>query len=102
MSLFHPIPGVRHIPYMGVINVVAEAARLGFYNGHPDWANLGQGQPEVGEIAGAPDRIRSIQLEAHDAAYGPVNGIDSLREVIADTYNRLYRRGKAQQYTAGG
>jgi hypothetical protein len=37
----------RPIPYMGVIWVVAEAMKLGFRNGHPDWCNLGQGQPEV-------------------------------------------------------
>lgn len=95
-----PIPGVRAIPYMGVINVVAEAAKLGFYNGHPDWANLGQGQPEIGPIAGAPERLRTIHLEPQDAAYGPVGGIASLREAVAETYNRLFRRGKAQQYTA--
>ena len=38
---------LQAVPYMGVIFVVAEAVKLGFYNGHPDWANLGQGQPEV-------------------------------------------------------
>ena len=27
----------RPIPYMGVIWVVAEAMKLGFHNGHPDW-----------------------------------------------------------------
>ena len=46
----------RQIPYMGVIYVVAEAMKLGFTNGHPDWCNLGQGQPEVGPMAGAPER----------------------------------------------
>ena len=34
---------LREVPYMGVIFVVAEAMKLGFTNGHPDWCNLGQG-----------------------------------------------------------
>jgi len=93
-------PGVRHIPYMGVINVVAEAARLGFRNGHPDWSNMGQGQPEIGPLPGAPERLSSIALDPFDAAYGPINGIDDLREAIAAKYNRLFRQGMKSQYTA--
>ena len=54
---------LREIPYMGVIWVVAEAMKLGFYNGHPDWCNLGQGQPEVGEMEGAPPRITNFTIE---------------------------------------
>ncbi len=38
-----PTGALRDIPYMGVIYVVAEAMKLGFRNGHPDWCNLGQG-----------------------------------------------------------
>ena|SRR5260370_42290115 len=53
----------RPIPYMGVIWVVAEAMKLGFRNGHPDWCNLGQGQPEVGEMSGAPPRPSEIKIE---------------------------------------
>ena len=94
------LSAIRHIPHMGVINVVAEAAKLGFRNGHPDWSNMGQGQPEVGPIAAAPPRLTDIRLEPFDAAYGPVNGIDDLREAVADMYNRRHRRGKASQYTA--
>lgn len=85
---------------MGVINVVAEASQRGFVNGHPEWTNMGQGQPEIGPMTGAPERLSSIELGASDAAYGPVNGIDALRESVANTYNRLYRRGKASQYTS--
>lgn len=88
----------RPVPYMGVIYVVAEAMKLGFRNGDPDWCNLGQGQPEVGPMAGAPPRISSIELEPHDHAYGPVGGTDELRQVVAGHYNRLYRRGKPTQY----
>jgi len=85
---------------MGVIFVVAEAARLGFVNGHPDWCNLGQGQPEVGEMAGAPPRIQSVELHAADHAYGPLGGLPELREAVAQHYNRLYRRGKSSLYGA--
>ena len=92
-------PMVRYVPYMGVIWTVNEASKLGFYNGHPDWCNVGQGQPEVGEIEGAPARIESIQLEPCDAAYGPVGGTVEVREAIADWVNRTYRKGMSQ-YTA--
>ncbi len=88
----------RPIPYMGVIYVVAEAMKLGYRNGHPDWCNLGQGQPEVGEIEGAPPRIASFPIEPADHAYGPVEGVPELRAAIARHYNRLYRRGKGSQY----
>lgn len=92
--------GLRSIPYMGVIWVVHEAMKLGFRNGHPDWCNLGQGQPEVGEMEGAPPRLDHIALAPTDHAYGPINGTPELRAAIAAHYNRLYRRGKPSQYTA--
>ena len=92
-------PMVRYVPYMGVIWTVNEASKLGFYNGHPDWCNVGQGQPEVGAIEGAPDRIESLELEPSDAAYGPVGGTPEVRDAIADWVNRTYRKGMSQ-YTA--
>lgn len=91
---------LRDIPYMGVIYVVAEAMNLGFWNGHPDWCNLGQGQPEVGEIDGAPPRIREIKMAPSDHAYGPIAGTDDLRQAIAEHYNRLYRADKRTKYSA--
>ena len=90
----------REVPYMGVIWVVAEAMKLGFYNGHTDWSNLGQGQPEIGEMEGAPDRIKNFTVEPSDHAYGPLNGTQELREAIAKHYNSLFRKGKTSQYTA--
>lgn len=89
-------PMVRYVPYMGVIWTVNEASKLGFYNGHPDWCNVGQGQPEVGTIDGAPDRIESLKLQPSDAAYGPVGGTLEVREAIADWVNRTYRKGMSQ------
>lgn len=90
----------REVPFMGVIFVVHEAMKRGFVNGHPDWSNLGQGQPEVGPMEGAPERIADVHIEPQDHAYGPLEGIPELREVIAAHYNRLYRTGMKSQYTA--
>ena len=92
-------PMVRYVPYMGVIWTVNEASKLGFYNGHPDWCNVGQGQPEVGTIVGSLERIEKLILEPSDAAYGPVGGTPEVREAIADWVNRTYRKGMSQ-YTA--
>lgn len=89
----------RDIPFMGVIWVVAEATKLGFENGHPDWCNLGQGQPEVGEMDGAPARWDHMPIEPSDHQYGHVGGTDELCDAVAAHYNRLYRQGKASQYT---
>ena len=90
---------LRRVPYMGVIFVVAEAAKRGFTNGHPDWSNLGQGQPEVGSMEGAPPRIGSVEIRPEDHAYGPIEGTDELREKVAAHYNRLYRQDKRSQFT---
>ena len=91
---------LRSIPFMGVIYVVHEAMKLGFSNGHPDWCNLGQGQPEVGPIEGGPERLSSIQMQPGDHAYGPIDGSYELRSAIAEHYNRLFRSGKKSKYAA--
>lgn len=88
----------RDVPFMGVIWVVDEAMKLGFRNLDPDWCNLGQGMPEIGPLRGAPPRLSSIDIATADLAYGPVGGIDDLRQRVADHYNRLFRQGKASQY----
>ena len=85
----------RHLPFMGVIRVNVQAMEVGFRMGDPDWINLGQGQPEVGELEGAPPRPKQIILEPEDHAYGAVEGIDKLREAVAAHYNRLFRQGHA-------
>lgn len=97
-SAASPSHALREVPFMGVIFVVAEAVKRGFYNGHPDWSNLGQGQPEVGNMAGAPPRIDHVAIEMTDHAYGPLEGIGELRQAIADDYNRRFRKGKSSLY----
>ncbi len=96
-----PVLGaLRQLPYMGVIFVVDEAHKRGFYNGNPEWSNLGQGQPEIGPMAGAPERLHTVELLPEDHAYGRLEGTDELREAVAAHYNRLYRQGHASQYSA--
>lgn len=85
---------------IGVIWVMDEAAKLGFYNGNEEWANLGQGEPEVGELKGGTARILEFNIKPNDDRYGPTNGTNELRKAIADYYNRLYRKDKVSQYTA--
>lgn len=94
------IPGFRPVPFTGVIYVMAEAMRRGYSYGDPDWCNLGQGQPETGPLPGAPPRVGEIPIAMSDQEYAPVAGIPELREAVAALYNRLYREGKASQYTA--
>ncbi len=89
---------LRELPFMGVIRVVVEATKLGYSAEDPNWSNLGQGQPEVGPLPGAPPRFDSITIPPGDHAYGPVEGLRELREAVAAHYNRLYRKGKPSQY----
>ncbi|MEZ6185506.1 MAG: pyridoxal phosphate-dependent aminotransferase [Planctomycetota bacterium] len=90
----------RPVPKTGVIYVMSEATKRGYRRGDPEWCNLGQGQPETGEIEGAPPRVESVELDPHDRDYAPVVGLDELRERVAALYNELYRQGKRSQYTA--
>ncbi len=100
-TAFSPqIPGFRAVPFTGVIYVMAEASQRGYRYGHPEWCNLGQGQPETGEFAGAPPRVRTVDIAVDDQEYAPVPGIWELREAVAALYNALYRKGMASQYTA--
>jgi len=91
---------VRYVPFMGVIWVVDQAMKLGFWNGNPDWCNLGQGQPEVGDLPDAPARIDAIAIAPGDHAYGPVGGTLEARQAVADMYNVKFRKGMKSQYTA--
>jgi N-succinyldiaminopimelate aminotransferase len=96
---FH-IAAFRQVPRTGVIYVTTEATRLGFSPRSPDWCNLGQGQPETGELPGAPKRVHHVEIDVDDQEYAPVAGMWELREAIAGLYNRLYRKGKKSQYSA--
>lgn len=98
MSDEHHIAAFRQVPRTGVIYVTTEATKLGFSPRNPDWCNLGQGQPETGELPGAPKRVHHVEIDVDDQEYAPVAGMWELREAIASLYNRLYRKGKKSQY----
>ena len=90
----------RPVPRTGVIYVTTEAQRRGFSPLDPEWCNLGQGQPDAGDLPGAPPRVKHVDVALDDQEYAPVPGVLELRESIATLYNRLYRRGLPSQYTA--
>jgi aspartate/methionine/tyrosine aminotransferase len=90
----------RPVPRTGVIYVTTEAQKRGFSPSDPEWCNLGQGQPETGELPGAPPRIRHVDVALDDQDYAPVAGLWELREAIASLTNTLYRRGMPSQYSA--
>jgi hypothetical protein len=94
------IPGFRAVPRTGVIYVTREAVARGFTPGDPNWCNLGQGQPETGDLPGAPPRVHAASIDVDDRKYAPVVGLFELRAAVADLYNRLYRLGMPSQYTA--
>jgi aspartate/methionine/tyrosine aminotransferase len=89
----------RTVPRTGVIYVTTEAQRRGFSPVDPDWCNLGQGQPETGDLPGAPPRVGRVEVALDDQEYAPVPGVWQLREAVASLYNTLYRRGMRSQYT---
>jgi aspartate/methionine/tyrosine aminotransferase len=90
----------RPVPRTGVIYVMARAQEQGFHYGHGDWANLGQGAPQTGELPGCAPRIGAIETEERVDEYSPVAGAPELREAVARLYNARFRRGMASQYTA--
>jgi aspartate/methionine/tyrosine aminotransferase len=100
MSEEHALHAFRAVPRTGVIYVTSEAVKSGFSMSDPEWCNLGQGQPETGELPGAPPRVKSVAIHMDDQEYAPVAGLWELRETIASLYNGLYRRGLPSQYSA--
>ncbi|OJA10209.1 hypothetical protein AZE42_05130 [Rhizopogon vesiculosus] len=94
------VPGIEHPGSTGVIYCSDRAIANGFsYASSHDWANLGQGAPEVGPIPNAPPRPDSIPMPVDSLEYAPTTGVKALREAVANLYNDNYRKGKASQYT---
>ncbi|KAF8342176.1 aminotransferase [Cantharellus anzutake] len=93
------VPGVQHPGSTGVIYCTDRAMANGFTYGDPQWANLGQGAPEVGEIPDAPPRITSFQIPVEALEYGPTTGVKAFRQAVANLYNIQYRQGKESKYT---
>ncbi|KAG0141830.1 hypothetical protein CROQUDRAFT_673907 [Cronartium quercuum f. sp. fusiforme G11] len=100
------IPGFEKPLSTGVIWVMEQAALQGYNEktAH-EWANFGQGAPEVGEL---PNDLPDVELSQEkfksmmdkSKSYAPVEGLVDMRSKIADMYNARYRKGKASQYSA--
>lgn len=84
----------------GVIWCTERAYEHGFLEAPDEWANLGQGAPEVDDdIVGSFPRPTSIDISMAGREYGPTAGIKPLREAVAHLYNVHHRQGKPSQYT---
>ena len=92
-------PALKKVPKTGVIYVMTEAKKHGYKAGS-DWVNFGQGQPETGSLSEAPERISTFSTDAQTDEYSPVEGIEPLRQAVAEYYNRTYRKGQKSQYSA--
>ncbi|KAI7303033.1 aminotransferase, partial [Hortaea werneckii] len=84
----------------GVVWTTERAYEHGFLENPKEWANLGQGAPEVeDDIEGCFERPHSINVSMTGREYGPTAGIKPLRQKVADLYNAHHREGKESQYT---
>ncbi|KZV96169.1 PLP-dependent transferase [Exidia glandulosa HHB12029] len=94
------VPGVVHPGSTGVIYCSDRAIANGFsYANSHEWANFGQGAPEVGAIPDAPPRVTAIEIDEVTNEYAPTTGLVALRAAVANLYNDTYRKGKTSQYT---
>ncbi|EIM89782.1 PLP-dependent transferase [Stereum hirsutum FP-91666 SS1] len=94
------VPGILHPGSTGVIYCSDRAMANGFsYANAHEWANMGQGAPEVGPIPGAAERPTHIDYPLDALEYAPTTGVKELRVKVAEMYNHTYRQGKASQYT---
>lgn len=78
---------------------MTRASARGWSHANEEWANFGQGAPEVGQIPGAKPRPTTIHWQPDDNEYGPVSGDLEIRKAVAHLYNVRYRKGKESQYT---
>ena len=84
----------------GVVWCTERAYEHGFLENPTEWANLGQGAPEVeDDIEGSFERPKSIEVSIAGREYGPTAGIKPLRAAVAELYNAHHRAGKKSQYT---
>ncbi|KII88115.1 hypothetical protein PLICRDRAFT_110452 [Plicaturopsis crispa FD-325 SS-3] len=94
------VPGILHPGSTGVIYCSDRAMANGFnYASSHEWANLGQGAPEVGPIPDAPPRPTTLAMPLDSLEYAPTTGVKALRETVAKMYNETYREGMESQYT---
>lgn len=73
------VPGIEHPGSTGVIYCSDRAMANGFnYTSSHEWANLGQGAPEVGPIPGAPERPNTIPVPVDSLEYAPTTGVKGI------------------------
>lgn len=74
------VPGIEHPGSTGVIYCSDRAMANGFsYASSHDWANLGQGAPEVGPIPDAHPRPDTISMPVDSLEYAPTTGVKGTR-----------------------
>ena len=84
----------------GVVWCTERATEHGFQDDPTEWANLGQGAPEVDDdIEGSFERPKTIDVSMAGREYGPTAGIKPLRTAIANLYNAHHRQGKDSKYS---
>ncbi|KAI9664823.1 MAG: hypothetical protein M1821_006271 [Bathelium mastoideum] len=84
----------------GVVWVSERAYEHGYLDKPEEWANLGQGAPEVEDgIEGSFERPKTVEISNTGREYGPTAGIKPLREAVANLYNDHHRQGKSSKYT---
>ncbi|KAK5118839.1 hypothetical protein LTR62_000048 [Meristemomyces frigidus] len=84
----------------GVVWTSERAYEHGFLEHPEQWANLGQGAPEVeDDIEGSFKRPTTLNISMAGREYGPTAGIKPLRTAVADLYNAHHREGKESKYT---
>lgn len=92
-------PQFHKVMKTGVIYATTRAKKQGFSpETEHEWANMGQGAPETGQLPGAPSRSFSMTIPEAELEYANVTGLEELRVKVADYYNHLYRQGKTSQY----
>ena len=79
------ISSFRPVPRTGVIYVTTEARKRGFSPESTDWCNLGQGQPEAGELAGGGG-VGTVGLNQ-------VKGTDAIGLTRLEVFHAVVRRG---------
>lgn len=78
---------------------MSRATARGWTHASEEWANFGQGAPEVGPIPGAKPRPTSVSWDIDDNEYAAVAGDLAIRKAVAALYNGRYRKDKESQYT---
>ncbi|MCJ1341164.1 hypothetical protein MMC09_006460 [Bachmanniomyces sp. S44760] len=94
------IPAEHRPVWCGLQAYIERAYEHGFLDAPEQWANLGQGAPEVDDdIAGSFERPHTIDVSMSGREYGPTAGIKPLRAAVANLYNAHHRQGKESKYT---